>query len=81
MKNKLVLGLIRLFPLLIILFLVSCEKKKWRGIIYYDKNDLSKYELVSGTYESEDECLVHTEEHLDRKGLGLRGDLECYQVE
>ena len=55
--------------------------KKWRKIIYYDKNDLSKYELVSGTYEYEDECLVHTEEHLDRKGLGLKCDLECYQVE
>ena len=61
--------------------------EKWYGIMYYNKNDLSKYEEIEsptsddGSFKSEEECLNFTEEMLDRKGLGLVGDLECYESE
>ena len=60
------------------IFLVSCEEE-WKEIIYYDKNDLSNYKVLSQTYESEDECLVYTENELDRRGIRLKGDLECFK--
>ena len=69
--NKFFLGLVTIF-------LVSCEEE-WKGIIYYDKNDLSNYKILSQTYESEDECLVYTENELDRRGIRLKGDLECFK--
>ena len=69
--NKFFLGLVTIF-------LVSCEEE-WKGIIYYYKNDLSNYKVLSQTHESEDECLVYTDNELDRRGIRLKGDLECFK--
>ena len=76
-----------LITLILIYFIFFDSDEKWYGIMYYNKNDLSKYEEIEsptsddGSFKSEEECLNFTEEMLDRKGLGLVGDLECFEFE
>ena len=58
------------------LVLAGCWGEEWRGVVYPNRDDLTKYREI-GNFDSLEECRAAALSAIEAKGWGGRADYEC----